>query len=138
MWSLGCLLCDILLRGSMCRSHRVRQCSTLLACIDLRVPHSSRHLISCGRRGCSAHFNGAAERPRRLTACCQCTSHHRCGEQLFDAERVDGHQVLRNKDEKDAKSAAQLHLLHSCLGTPTEQVGFALYVLAYFPTIVIY
>ena len=32
-------------------------------------------------------------------------------------------QVLRNKDEKDAKSAAQLHLLHSCLGTPTEQVG---------------
>ena len=47
---------------------------------------------------------------------------HRCGEQLFDAERVDGHQVLR-KEEKDAKSAAQLHLLHSCLGTPTEQVG---------------
>jgi hypothetical protein len=46
--------------------------------------------------------------------------------------------VLRNKDEKDAKSAAQLHLLHSCLGTPTEQVGFAVYVLAYFPTRVIY
>ena len=33
-----------------------------------------------------------------------------------------GHQVLR-QEEKDAKSAAQLHLLHSCLGTPTEQVG---------------
>ena len=86
-----------------------------------------------------AHSNGAAERPRRLTDRCQCTSHHRCGEQLFDAERVDGHQVLRNKDEKDAKSAAQLHLLHSCLGTPTEQVGSCcVYVLAYFPTVIIY
>lgn len=75
-----------------------------------------------------------------------CTSSHRCGEQLFDAESVDGHQVhmsnaqaractytwttrlirppqVLRQEEKDAKSAAQLHLLHSCLGTPTEQVG---------------
>ena len=77
---------------------------------------------------------------------CPCTSSHRCGEQLFDAESVDGHQVhmsnaqvractytyvrpgsyghqVLRQEEKDAKSAAQLHLLHSCLGTPTEQVS---------------
>ena len=38
VWSLGCLLCDILLRGSMCRNRMCRPCSSLLACIDLRAP----------------------------------------------------------------------------------------------------
>ena len=30
---------------------------------------------------------------------------------------------MLREEEKGAKSASQLHLLHSCLGTPTEQVG---------------
>lgn len=109
------------------KSHVGRPCSTILACIDLRAPQFATPDLLWASRLLRTNLSlqrrvGASPPPHG--ARCRCTLHHRCGEQLFDAERVDGHQVLCNKDEKGAKSAAQLHLLHSCLGTPTEQAGF--------------
>ena len=61
---------------------------------------------SCvGRASYSAHSNGAMERPHtasRLAA--MYFSSHRCGEQLFDAESVDGHQVHMSNAQARART----------------------------------